>query len=198
MFGEEYEGRPRNEVMLVAAFHQTMLYLLHHFRGREGVVMTSLSRDGDLLAAILDRFGMTPIRGSTNHGGREAREEMTRRVRGGSDAGLVCDGPRGPYGKVSVGIIRVARDSGVPIVACAVWTSRHFLLRSWDRTLVPLPFSRIYFAYGEPLAVPPEATVADCTRLSEELGDRIRGRMFAMQEKAGVPAQDFRVAVTAA
>lgn len=168
--------RPENDLdaqgerCVVLTLHQGLLLLMQHFRGRGAVVMASRSRDGDFVSAVLARLGFEVARGSDRRGGLHALDRMIDFVRSGrGSAGLTCDGPRGPYGAVKLGALKLARDSGRKIVPCAVWTSRKRLLANWDRTLVPLPFGRIAVCFGRPRPVPAEADWRRLRAIRDEL-----------------------------
>ena len=94
------------------------MMLPYHFRDRTGgVVMVSSSRDGDIIADTVDRFGMRAVRGSSRHGGRQALDLMIDAVRGGNvSAGVIVDGPRGPARVAKSGAVLLARATGLPIV----------------------------------------------------------------------------------
>jgi lysophospholipid acyltransferase (LPLAT)-like uncharacterized protein len=194
VFNEEHDGdKLRGETTIFVSFHQGLLYFIQHFRDRNGVIMASRSRDGDLVTAILHRFGFQAVRGSSSRGGKEALREMIPFLRDGiASGGLVCDAPRGPYGEPKIGIVLLAAESGRPLVPCAFWLTRKILARSWDRTLLPLPFSRIYFTFGQPILVPAGAPREKYEQIRRELGARIMELLFEMQEAAGEPRQDFR------
>lgn len=166
----EYDLDARGEACVVLTLHQSLLCLMHHFRGRGAMVMASRSRDGDFVSAVLVRLGFHVARGSDRRGGLRALDEMIRFVRSGrGSAGLTCDGPRGPYGAVKLGVLKLARESGRPIVPCAVWASRKRLLANWDRTLVPLPFSRVAVCFGRPLHVPAQTEWRQLRAMRDEL-----------------------------
>lgn len=185
--------KTHNRTCLYVSFHQGLLYFIQHFRNRGTVVMASRSKDGDVVTAILQRFGWRAVRGSSSKGGREALIEMVPIFRDETACGgLVCDAPRGPYGDPKIGIVLLARDSGNPMTPAAFWTSRQLLGRNWDRTIIPLPFARIHFLFGEPIPVPPDASDGECERLRRMLGHRIMELNFRAQAAVGAPNQDFR------
>lgn len=194
VLNEEYDTfKTQNRTCLYVSFHQGLLYFIQHFRGRGTVVMASKSRDGDVVAAILERFGWRAVRGSSSFRGKEALGEMIPIFRDEiACGGLVCDAPRGPYGDPKIGIVLLAKESGQPMTPAAIWTTRLVLGKNWDRTIIPLPFSRIYFAFDEPIPVPADASPEECERLRRLLGERILHLFFRVQEAAGVPRQDFR------
>jgi lysophospholipid acyltransferase (LPLAT)-like uncharacterized protein len=145
--------------IIFAGLHEGMMMLPYHFRDRTGgVVMVSASRDGDIIADTVARFGMRPVRGSSRHGGRAALDLMIDALRaGGVSAGVIVDGPGGPALIAKPGAVLQARATGLPIVPGTWWARPLIRVGSWDRTIVPLPFSRIAFAFAEPLWVAPDA-----------------------------------------
>ncbi len=161
--------------IIFAGLHEGMMLLPYHFRDRRGgVVMVSRSRDGDLIADTVDRFGLRAVRGSSGHGGRDALDEMTAALRTDAvSAGVIVDGPRGPALQAKSGAILLARATGLPIVPGAWWVRPLLRVGSWDRTIVPLPFSRIAFAFGEPLFVPPDAGAEAIEHARAELTARL-------------------------
>ena len=121
----------------------------------EGIVtMASRSKDGDLIAGWLERNGYSVVRGSSSRGGSQALREMVRRVRGGRAAALTVDGPTGPPRVVQPGIVQLARLTGGWILPITFSSARPRFLASWDRYLLPRPFSRNAVVYGEPFPVP--------------------------------------------
>jgi lysophospholipid acyltransferase (LPLAT)-like uncharacterized protein len=129
-----------------------VLCILAHLH--EGIVtMASRSKDGEIIARWLLRNGYIPTRGSTRKGGRAALEEMAEHLRSGRRAALTIDGPKGPPRVAQAGIVRLARETGAWILPFTGAASRPAFLKSWDRYLVPKPFSRCIVGYGEPFPV---------------------------------------------
>jgi lysophospholipid acyltransferase (LPLAT)-like uncharacterized protein len=163
--------------IIFAGLHEGMMMLPYHFRDRTGgVVMVSRSRDGDIIADTVDRFGMRAVRGSSGRGGRDALDAMIDALRHDDvSAGVIVDGPRGPALEAKAGALVMARATGLPIVPGTWWARPLVRVRSWDRTIVPLPFSRIVFAFAPPLFVAADASDealetarADLTRRLDE------------------------------
>jgi len=174
--GKHHEDRflDRRQPILFAGFHEGMLFLPYHFRDRDGVVMVSASRDGDLIADTMALFGLRAARGSSTRGGQAALDAMTDEINvTRCSGGIIVDGPRGPASVAKMGAITLARDTGLPIVPGS-WCASHMLrLRSWDTTLIPLPFSRMVFAFEPALHVPPDASPALMEDMREELTTRL-------------------------
>lgn len=171
----------RGEPICFAGFHQGMIYLPFHFRDRDGVIMVSASRDGDLIAHTMALFGLRSARGSAKRGGDEALRAMIAEVnRSRCSAGMIVDGPLGPPGVAKRGAILLARETGLPIVPGNWWAKPHVAFKSWDRTIVPLPFSRMVFAFEEAMHVPADADEDEMERLRAELTVRLeRARQVA-------------------
>jgi lysophospholipid acyltransferase (LPLAT)-like uncharacterized protein len=112
-------------------------------------------------------FGLRSIRGSTTRGGFSAMREMLKASEEGYDIAITPDGPRGPRYRVQNGIIELARRTGMTIIPLTFNASRKKVFRSWDRFLLPYPFSRGVFISGDPLLVPQQMSkeVFEHTRL---------------------------------
>jgi lysophospholipid acyltransferase (LPLAT)-like uncharacterized protein len=152
----EAEGRP----FILAFWHRHLLLMPYAYRGGRMTVLVSQSWDGELTSQALAHLGITTSRGSTSRGGAAALRDLLRRARSGSDLGFTPDGPRGPLRKVQPGVVVAAALSGLPVLPVAIGASRHKLLRSWDRMLVPLPGARVEVVYGNPLTIPSREPLA--------------------------------------
>jgi len=193
--GREHEDQfvRHGKPIIFAGLHEGMMLLPYHFRDRRGgVVMVSRSRDGDVIAGTIERFGLRAVRGSSGRGGGDAlRAMIDALLEHGVSAGIIVDGPKGPALTAKSGVILLARETGLPIVPGTWWTRPLLRARSWDRTIVPLPFSRIVFAYEPPLAVPPNADDLEMERLRRELDRRLLVAREAVQAACGhAPARE--------
>jgi lysophospholipid acyltransferase (LPLAT)-like uncharacterized protein len=146
----EAAGRPP----IIAFWHGRILPGMVFFQRRGIVVMTSENFDGEWIARIIARFGYGTARGSTSRGGIRALIQMKRDMQRGSATAFTVDGPRGPAGRVQPGVVWLARASGSPIVPFHIEADRAWTAPSWDRTLVPKPFSRVAMVIAPPLLVP--------------------------------------------
>jgi lysophospholipid acyltransferase (LPLAT)-like uncharacterized protein len=167
--------------ILFAGLHEGMMLLPHHFRDRRGgLVMVSASRDGDLIADTIERFGLRAVRGSSGRFGGEALQAMIDGLRTNAvSGGIIVDGPKGPPLVAKAGAIVLARATGLAIVPGAWWTTPILRVKSWDRTIVPLPFGRIVFAFEVPLLVAPDMPDADI-----EAVEPAHRRLLAARTKA--------------
>ena len=124
-------------------------------------VLVSRHRDSQMLSRILARFGFAFAWGSSTVGGAQGLRDALRMIKDGHDLGITPDGPRGPRRRVKPGVVAMARLSGLPIVPVSFSAGPARRLGSWDRTLVPLPFARGLFVYGEAHRIPRDADEAE-------------------------------------
>lgn len=136
-------------------------------------VPISRSADGEITAMLFRKLGVEPVRGSTSRGGAIAARALVAAARRGLDLGITPDGPRGPAEVVQPGATWIARASGRPLLPVAFACTHHRRLRSWDRMLVPLPFGRGVFVYGDLLWVPRSADEAALLQADVELARRL-------------------------
>jgi len=166
-----FAGNP-GKGLLYAAWHRGLIYLIYYFRNLEFVVMASASKDGELAAQATKRHGWIPVRGSSTRRGSEALREMIPYIEKGHRSGLTVDAPQGPPYVSKIGIIVLAKRSGVPILPVMWGASRYWQLKSWDQTMIPKPFSRIVFLYSDALMhIPSDASREDCEAYRQELDD---------------------------
>jgi lysophospholipid acyltransferase (LPLAT)-like uncharacterized protein len=135
-------------------WHAHMMLMLHSRFRRPITVMSSKSKDGDIAVRIYRNYGVDAVRGSSTRGGSEALRQIVKRARAGSNMAFTPDGPKGPPRMVKEGVVAAAQLSGLPIIPVAFASEKHILLRSWDRMIVPKPFTRTLFVYGDPIHVP--------------------------------------------
>jgi len=143
--------------MIAAIWHQRIMIALGYarrFGGYEPSVMISRSRDGDMIADVYSCFNFRPVRGSSSRGGKKALAAMIEDLVQNQMAVHVLDGPRGPKGVIKPGLIVMAQLSRVPIFPFYISVNRAWVLNSWDRTLIPKPFSTITVRWDEPIYVP--------------------------------------------
>ena len=133
--------------------------------------LISASKDGALLATILQHFGVQPVRGSSSRRGAQALLELTSWAERGYDLAVTPDGPRGPCYVVQEGVMVLAQVTGLPIVPYSCRLGWKIQVKSWDRFQIPLPFSRCEITFGESIHVPHGATDAERAQVREQLQD---------------------------
>lgn len=132
-------------------------------------VLTSLSRDGEYISRVIEKFGFNAIRGSSSRKGNTAIRLLIRQLQGGSDVAVTPDGPRGPRHEVQPGIITLAQLSECPVIPVGYQVNRKKALNTWDKFIIPLPFSSGKFIIGNPILVPREATDTQKEEYRKEL-----------------------------
>jgi lysophospholipid acyltransferase (LPLAT)-like uncharacterized protein len=142
--------------------------------------LVSPHRDGQVVAKALQRFGFHAILGSTKRKGFSAFKKMVEASRDGSDIAITPDGPRGPRYQVQAGVIELAKVTGRPIVPVAFSASRKKVFNTWDHFVLPYPFSKGVFIWGEPVHVEPGGNRADI----EERRILLERRLNQLTERA--------------
>jgi lysophospholipid acyltransferase (LPLAT)-like uncharacterized protein len=105
-------------------------------------VLVSHHRDGRFIGAVVSRFALDIVLGSSSRGGAKGVRVLLNLLASGDHIAITPDGPRGPRRTAAQGVAQLAALSGVPILPCAAQTTRHWVLRTWDRMVVPKPFGR--------------------------------------------------------
>lgn len=156
-------------------FWHNRLFVMPHVFNRfapqaKGAALTSASKDGEILAAFLRRFGLMAVRGSSSRGGARALIEMRRVLAQGFTMAITPDGPRGPCYELSPGVVRLAQISGAPLLPVHVHVERCWRLKSWDRFIIPKPFSRVEVRLGpfHPVAATTDEEQFEAERLKLE------------------------------
>ncbi|MGA0845993.1 MAG: lysophospholipid acyltransferase family protein [Luteolibacter sp.] len=151
-----------------AKCHAPVIYALWHNRigivpavwqrlcggHRRAVVMASASHDGDLVAQAMKVFGLEAVRGSSSRRGVAALIGLLRELKGGKDACITPDGPRGPRYQLQPGVIALAQSSGASVVPVHVRFGKQWVLKTWDRFVIPMPFSRVQVIFDHPIQIP--------------------------------------------
>jgi lysophospholipid acyltransferase (LPLAT)-like uncharacterized protein len=148
---QHIDGTPRH---IIAFWHECVLLSLHSRWRRPTTAIISRSKDGEIVARVLELYNAETARGSSNKGGEVALREVLRDVRAGKNIAVTPDGPKGPRRVVKEGVVYIAQVSGLPIVPFYFTARKKKRLRSWDGQIVPMPFSKGMYLYGAPIAVP--------------------------------------------
>ncbi len=145
-------GKP----VILIMWHSRIFIVPYFFRKRGIMPLVSPSRDGEIAARIMARWGYRVLRGSGSHSMVKAWGVMVRELRSGGEVIIVPDGPLGPNRVLKEGCLRLAQQTGAFLVPFTFAVTKAKYLRSWDRFLVFPPFSRVAALYGKPFPVPPE------------------------------------------
>ncbi len=176
-------AKPADQNYIGALWHNRLLIfpfvLRRFFSNRHGAALISASRDGDLLADAITRFGFDVVRGSSSRLGASAILQLADVLASGGDVVITPDGPRGPAYELGPGIIYLAQKSRAAVLPVNMEYSSCWRLKSWDRFILPRPFAKICVIIGQPHRVRSTNTVDDFE--AERL--RLQDAMMALVEQ---------------
>jgi len=176
-------GVPPNERYIGALWHNRLLLLPFVIREflpqRRGAALISASRDGALLADLVERFDFEVVRGSSSRQGATAMRQLADIIARGNDVVITPDGPRGPAYELGQGIVYLAQQSGAAVVPINMEYSSCWRVKSWDRFILPKPFSKVRVTFGRPHRVAPTTNESEFER--ERL--RLQEAMTQLVEK---------------
>ncbi len=144
--------RRNGGVVLICGWHQQFFSAIRPFKNYKTFnpsLMISQSKDGEIVAKMALRNGWNPVRGSSSKGGMEALKKMIINLKENRLAAHIVDGPRGPSGVVKAGVIRLAHAANAVIVPFSVSAEKAWYFNSWDKFLLPKPFSKVILRFGE-------------------------------------------------
>ncbi len=166
--------------LLFALWHGDFFPIFKYASHSGTYIVVSRSPDGEILARVAEAAGFRTVRGSPTRGATRAMVDLVRVVRGGADAAIAVDGPKGPGLVVKAGIVLLAKKTGCPIVPLGAGLSRYKQFASWDRFRMPLPFARVLLYAGTPIRVPADAS----DQLLETHRVELQATLLELREKA--------------
>jgi hypothetical protein len=149
---EWMDYRRNGGVVLLCTWHQQFFSAIVPFKNYKTFnpsIMISQSKDGEIVAKIALRSGWNPVRGSSSKGGLEALKKMIAHLKEKKLAAHIVDGPKGPAGIVKPGVIRLAHAANAVIVPFSVSAEKAWVFNSWDKFLLPKPFSKVFLRFGK-------------------------------------------------
>ena len=170
---------------IYAILHGHALGLALHGVDMDIHVLSSRSPDGEISARLLESLGYIVIRGSTEEGdptkgGRYGALQLIKALRRGGKLALTVDGPKGPYLSVSKGIIFLAQKTGCPILPLYVRFKKFKVLNTWDKFLIPYPFTEGTIEIGKPVYV---REIDDIDDKRRELENIMRAFVYQYENK---------------
>jgi lysophospholipid acyltransferase (LPLAT)-like uncharacterized protein len=178
---------------LVASFwHSCIIPATYICRGLGVRVMSSYSYDGEYMGRIIMKFGYVPVKGSSSRNPVRALLGLRRALDEGWTVAFTLDGPRGPRHRVKPGPVGLARSTGLPLTAFHAGVDKAWVLNSWDRMMIPKPFSRVLLRFAKLIQVPSDATDEGLARYNDELQAALdRVCEFAEENVSKVGTADF-------
>jgi lysophospholipid acyltransferase (LPLAT)-like uncharacterized protein len=138
----------------IACFwHGRLLAMPFAYRGCRIKVLISRHQDGEFIARIVGYFGIGAVRGSSRRGAMSSARQILGELDKGTGIAITPDGPKGPRHHIKQGVIEMARITQRPIVPVTYSASRKKVFSSWDRLVLPYPFSKVLFLWGNPMYV---------------------------------------------
>ena len=171
--------------IIYAYWHCHIFVTIYRFKNSGARPLISLSDDGELVSQVAVEFGMNPVRGSSSRGGARAFLTLANTIKAGkSEILITADGPKGPARQVKDGTLRLAQKTGSVIVPLCWHASREKVFaKTWDKFKLPMPFSNIIYAYGEPVVIPAGEARKDYGQLKQRLKQAIDGLEAKVEEK---------------
>jgi lysophospholipid acyltransferase (LPLAT)-like uncharacterized protein len=167
---EDGAQKTLDERPLIASFwHSCMIPATYIFRNMGIRVMSSNSYDGEYMGRIIHKFGFVAVKGSSSRNAVRALLGLRRALEDGWTVAFTLDGPRGPRHKVKPGPVALARSCGLALTMFHAAVDRAWVLNTWDRLMIPMPFSRVLVRVGKLIPVPEDASDEDIERNTGEL-----------------------------
>lgn len=165
---------------LYAFWHNKIYFPMINMKKNSGKIanLVSPSKDGKIIATMLEKHGYLLVRGSSNKNSVKSLVQMIKLLREGVSGGFAVDGPRGPIYEPKQGIIYAAQKSGVEIVPLGAYINKKWILdRSWDKLQIPKPFSKAGYVIGKPFKVEKDSEI-------EKYSEYLKNELFKVDEKA--------------
>ena len=176
-------GQPVRENYIGVLWHNRLLIfplvLRRFFPNRDGAALISASRDGDLLSDAIHRFDYDVVRGSSSKLGARGLLKLSAVLASNRDVVITPDGPRGPVYEIGPGLVFLAQKTGAPVLPINMEYSTCWRVKSWDRFIIPKPFSRVHVIIGRPERV--RSTYTDQEFEAERL--RLQDAMMSLVER---------------
>jgi lysophospholipid acyltransferase (LPLAT)-like uncharacterized protein len=169
-------------------WHQCVLPCTIYFRRSRAVILISRSFDGELITRILRMFGFDAVRGSSSRSAREGLMGLVDVIESARTAIFTADGPLGPIYQTKMGPIKLAQLTGAPIGAFHLQPERAWIINSWDRFLIPKPFTRICVSWAQWTRVPRDLCPEQFEPRRQDLNAALeRARLRALEYFGQVP-----------
>jgi lysophospholipid acyltransferase (LPLAT)-like uncharacterized protein len=176
-----------NSQYIGVTWHRAAIFYCFFYGSLHPMIMFSQSQDGEYLSRFAQKCGVIPVRGSSSRGGLQALIRMIRYLKDGNRmCATVLDGPQGPRYKAKKGFLLLAKETGIPLVPL-MWSARRVITleNTWDKTMIPLPFSEVTIGYGLPLTIPKATTDHELEDFRLEIQNRLNVLMAELDKTCG-------------
>ncbi|MGA2962903.1 MAG: lysophospholipid acyltransferase family protein [Candidatus Korobacteraceae bacterium] len=179
---EDTDMPPRGTI--VPFWHGCILPAAYYFRGRDIAIMVSNSFDGELITRVVNRLDFRAIRGSSTHGGARALEGMEEQAAQGVLTSFTADGPKGPRFVAKYGPLLLARSTQRPIYCFYLAPRRAWQLNTWDRLLIPKPFTKVHLRWSKRIDVAADASREEFATSYGEMQAALEGVRLEAERRA--------------
>jgi len=167
-----------NHIFVV--WHGRFIVPIYIHRGKKICPMISLHADGEMIAQTMYKLGYRPVRGSSTRGGKKAFHEMVNIVRHGTPGAIIPDGPKGPRHQFKPGTLYIAQQTESYLIPMTFAANRKIVFKSWDKFMLPLPFSKVIFLYEKPVKIPGKTSSQQLAKIRSD----IENRMILLEKQA--------------
>jgi lysophospholipid acyltransferase (LPLAT)-like uncharacterized protein len=191
------EGGPgsfNTHPLILCFWHRAIFSSTYAFRNQGIGVITSESFDGEYIARVISKFGYTPVRGSSSRGGARALLYSRRVLEQSRTVAATTDGPKGPVFVAKPGPVLLAQKTGIPIVAFHIAVEDAWTLNTWDRFIIPKPFTRALICMSKCIGVPAQLDAGQLEVFHTEVQcaqERVRDFAEANVKRVGSPGLPF-------
>jgi lysophospholipid acyltransferase (LPLAT)-like uncharacterized protein len=187
--GGEYFRQYKRRPAIFVFWHgrSMMLSPIERKYGMRGYAISSMHRDGRMMAKLQRLFGLKPIYGSTKEGAVSVLRQGVRKLREGHMVCMSPDGPKGPRMRLKDGVMYFAKMTGAPIIPVCYSSTRPWFQNRWDKYLIALPFSRIICQVGAPIYVPPKLDVEKFETMRQTIEKIMIDQLQSLDMELGNP-----------
>ncbi|MBU3948810.1 MAG: lysophospholipid acyltransferase family protein [Proteobacteria bacterium] len=157
--------------VILGSWHRHIIFVFYFFRKiKNGIIMVSRSKDGELISRVGNRLGYATARGSSSKGGRDALRAIIAFIKKAGGKPIFCgtavDGPKGPARILKKGLLVLAKSTGSYFIPMACSGTKLITFhKAWDKTIIPYPFSRMIIKFGEPIVIPKDISEEEMEKL---------------------------------
>jgi lysophospholipid acyltransferase (LPLAT)-like uncharacterized protein len=163
----------RDQNCVVAFWHGKMFLGWYLQKDKNFSALVSLSKDGELLANLLTKWGYKVTRGSSHIGGKEALDMMVEQADAGNSFAITPDGSKGLAKKMKAGAAVLAKKCSQNLFLIGIGYKKKVVLKSWDSFEIPLPFTKVTVVYSDPIKINTDLTYEETSKVINDLGIKL-------------------------